>query len=130
MLRDLDVCMLTTHAADGRLRSRPMSNNGAVEFDGDVWFFSGADTKKVADIETEPRVELNYSDTDNFRFVSMSGEATIVRDVEKKRELWIDDLSCWFQDGPESDEVVLIKVTPSVVAFWQGEDHGEIVLQQ
>lgn len=129
MMRDLDFCMLTTHADDGRLRSRPMSNNGEVEFDGDVWFFSGADTRKVADIEAEPRVELNYSDTDNFRFVSMSGVASIVRDVEKKRELWIDDLSRWFQDGPESDQVVLIKVTPRVVAFWKGEEEGEIVLQ-
>jgi len=129
MMRDLDFCMLTTQADDGRLRSRPMSNNGEVEFDGDVWFFSGTDTRKVADIEAEPRVELNYSDTDNFRFVSMSGVASIVRDVEKKRELWIDDLSRWFQDGPESDQVVLIKVTPRVVAFWKGEEEGEIVLQ-
>lgn len=129
MMRDLDFCMMTTHADDGRLRSRPMSNNGEVEFDGDVWFFSGADTKKIADIEAEPRVELSYSDTDTFRFVSMSGEATIVRDVEKKRALWIEDLARWFQDGPESEDVVLIKVTPSVVAYWQGEDEGEIVLQ-
>jgi len=129
MMRDLDFCMMTTHADNGRLRSRFMSNNGEVEFDGDVWFFSGADTKKIADIEAEPRVELSYSDTDTFRFVSMSGEATIVRDVEKKRALWIEDLARWFQDGPESEDVVLIKVTPSVVAYWQGEDEGEIVLQ-
>ena len=129
MMRDLDFCMLTTHADNGQLRSRPMSNNGEVEFDGDVWFFSGADTRKVADIETEARVELNYADTQTFRFVSMSGTATIVRDVDKKRELWIDDLARWFKDGPESEDVVLIKVTPSVVAYWQGEDEGEIALQ-
>ena len=129
MMRDLDFCMLTTHADNGQLRSRPMSNNGEVEFDGDVWFFSGADTRKVADIETEARVELSYADTQTFRFVSMSGTATIVRDVDKKRELWIDDLARWFKDGPESEDVVLIKVTPSVVAYWQGEDEGEIALQ-
>ena len=128
MMRDLDFCMLTTHADNGQLRSRPMSNNGEVEFDGDVWFFSGADTRKVADIETEARVELSYADTQTFRFVSMSGTATIVRDVDKKRELWIDDLARWFKDGPESENVVLIKVTPTVVAYWQGEDQGEIAL--
>lgn len=128
MMRDMDFCMLTTHADNGQLRSRPMSNNGEVEFDGDVWFFSGADTRKVADIETEARVELSYADTQTFRFVSMSGTATIVRDVDKKRELWIDDLARWFKDGPESENVVLIKVTPTVVAYWQGEDQGEIAL--
>ena len=115
MMRDLDFCMLTTHAADGGLHARPMSNNGEVEFDGDVWFFSEDETRKVADIE-------------NFRFLSMTGTATIVRDAGKKRELWMEELERWFDDGPDSEEIVLIKVTPTVVEYWNGEEQGEIVL--
>ena len=56
MMRDLDFCMFTTRTEDGQLRSRPMSNNGEVEFDGDVWFFSGADSRKVAEIESDAAV--------------------------------------------------------------------------
>ena len=121
MMRELDFCMLTTKAEDGYLRSRPMSNNGEVEFDGDVWFFSAADSRKIADIEADPFVELSFSDAKRFLFISMSGEASIVNDIEKKRELWIEDLERWFEDGPESEDVVLIKVTPSVVAYWNWE---------
>ena len=128
MMRDLDFCMLTTKAEDGFLRSRPMSNNGEVEFDGDVWFFSAADSRKVDEIEGDPSVQLTYSDTKRFLFISMSGEAAIVRDAEKKRELWIEDLERWFENGPDSEDIVLIKVTPSVVAYWNGEDNGEISL--
>lgn len=128
MMRDLDFCMFTTKAEEGSLRSRPMSNNGEVEFDGDVWFFSAADSRKVAEIEADPLVELSYSDTEHFLFISMSGEAAIVHDLEKKRELWIEDLERWFEDGPESEDVVLIKVTPSVVAYWNGEEDGELTL--
>ena len=128
MMRDIDFCMLTTHADDGEMHARPMSNNGEVEFDGDVWFFSGADTRKVAEIESEPSVHLSYADTKSFRFLSMRGTAEIVRDVEKKRELWLEELERWFEDGPDSDEIVLIKVTPSVVEYWSGEDQGELVL--
>ena len=128
MMRDLDLCMLTTRTDDGRLRARPMSNNGEVEFDGDVWFFSGADTRKVSEIEADPLVELSYADTKRYVFISMSGEATIVRDVKKKTELWMEELERWFDDGPESEDIVLIKVTPSVVAYWKGEDGGEITL--
>ena len=128
LMRDLDFCMFTTHAADGELRSRPMSNNGEVEFDGDVWFFSAAESRKVEEIEADPQVHLAYADTENFRFISMSGEAKIVRDVEKKTELWMEELERWFEDGPESEDVVLIKVTPSVVAYWSGEDEGEVTL--
>lgn len=128
MMRALDFCMFTTKTEDGSLRSRPMSNNGEVEFDGDVWFFSAADSRKIADIEADPFVELSFSDAKRFLFISMSGEASIVNDIEKKRELWIEDLERWFEDGPESEDVVLIKVTPSVVAYWNGEEGGEIDL--
>ncbi|HET7458672.1 MAG TPA: pyridoxamine 5'-phosphate oxidase family protein [Gemmatimonadaceae bacterium] len=128
MLRDLDVGMLTTRTDDGGLRARPMSNNGEVEFDGDVWFFSDADSRKVREIEADPRVELSYADTTHYRFVSMSGVASIVRDAAKKRALWMTELERWFDDGPESDAIVLVKVTPSIVAYWNGEDGGELTL--
>ena len=128
LMRDLDFCMLTTKADDGSLRSRPMSNNGEVEFDGDVWFFSAGESRKVAEIEADPFVELSYSDPERYLFISMSGEAAIVRDVAKKRELWVEDLERWFEDGPDDEDVVLIKVTPSVVACWNGEETEEITL--
>lgn len=128
LMRDLDFCMLTTRSDDGRLNSRPMSNNGEVEFDGDVWFFTSADTRKVREIEAEPSVHLSYSDTENFRFISMSGDAEIVRDQKRKKELWLEELERWFENGPEDEDVVLIKVTPSVVAYWGEEGEGEITL--
>ncbi len=128
MMRDLDFCMFTTRGSDGALHARPMSNNGEVEFDGDVWFFSGADTLKVQEINEDPAVQLSFADLETFRFISMSGEATIVRDVAKKQELWMEELERWFEDGPESEDVVLIKVTPTRVAYWGGEEDGEITL--
>lgn len=128
MMRDIDFCMFTTSSATGRLRSRPMSNNGEVEFDGEVWFFSGANTRKIADLEAEPRVQLSYAVPDEFKFIAMTGEAAIVRDVAKKQELWIKDLERWFPAGPESADVVLIKVRPTTVAYWVGEEEGEITL--
>jgi general stress protein 26 len=125
-MRDLDFCMMTTRSADG-MRARPMSNNGEVEFDGDVWFFSRADTRKVRDIDADPHVHLSYADPEHFTFISMSGTASIVRDRAKKRALWLDELDRWFADGPDSDEIVLIKVAPRKVAFW-GDEEGEVEL--
>jgi general stress protein 26 len=129
VMRDMDFCMFTTATDDGGMYARPMSNNGEVEFDGDVWFFSGADTRKVHEIEAEPQVHLSYSDPRQFRFISMSGIAEIVTDPNKKRELWLEELRRWFKDGPDSEEVVLIKVRPDKVAYWNGEDEGELTLK-
>lgn len=44
-LSKIDFCMLNTHDPAGQINSRPMSNNGDVEYDGDSWFFSYEDTK-------------------------------------------------------------------------------------
>ena len=126
LMRDLDFCMLTTHTRRGGVHVRPMSNNGEVEFDGDVWFFSAADSRKVREIEATPNVHLSYVDVERWRFISMTGKARIVRDVEKKQELWLQDLQQWFDDGPESDAIVLIKVKPTVVSYWTRNDAGEL----
>ncbi len=128
-MRDLDFCMFTTRTSRGGFHARPMSNNGEVEFDGDVWFFSAADSRKVREIEAEPTVHLAYVDLERWRFVSMTGRARIVRDTEKKNELWMEELEQWFDNGPESDAVVLIKVSPSVVWYWTKSDAGDLKIR-
>ena len=119
LLRELDICMLASTAVEGGLHGRPMSNNGEVEYDGDSWFFSFGDSRKIQEIEADPRVQLGFMDTANAVWVNVEGEATIVRDdVERKRELWLEDLRRWFQEGPEDPNVVLIKVSARHIDTW------------
>lgn len=123
LLKRLDICMLTTRAATGELHGRPMSNNGEVEFDGDSWFFSFADTRKVREITADPRTELAFIDTQNGTWVNVEGEAEVVRDdTERKRQLWQDDLARWFSEGPDDPKLVLIKVHARHIDAWAGED--------
>lgn len=129
LMRDLDFCMFTTLPTRGGTHSRPMSNNREVEFDGDVWFFSAADSRKVREIKTNPSVQLSYVDLARWRFLSVSGKARIVHDVEKKQELWMKELEQWFDEGPESNAIVLIKDTPSVISYWTKDDAGELRLR-
>jgi general stress protein 26 len=129
LMRNLDFCMFTTRTSRGQPRARPMSNNGEVEFDGVVWFFSAADSRKVRDIEANPIVHLSYVDLEAWRFIAMSGKASIVRDENKKQELWKSELEQWFEEGPESDAIVLIKVTPTLVSYWTKNDQGELRLR-
>jgi general stress protein 26 len=129
LMRDLDFCMLTTRTTRGGLHARPMSNNREVEFDGDVWFFSAADSRKVREIEADPKVHLSYIDLENWRFLSLTGRARIVRDTAKKQALWLEDLEQWFEEGPESEAIVLIRVKPSVVSYWTKADTGELTLR-
>ena len=104
-----------------------MSNNGEVEWDGDSWFFAASDSRKVTEIEADPRVQLGFIDTHNATWVNVEGEAIVVRDdVEQKRRLWQDDLARWFQDGPDDPSVVLIKVQARHIDAWSKD--GDVVI--
>ncbi len=114
LVKDAKVCMLTSVDDDGSLVARPMATQ-EIEFDGAAWFFAAHDAPKIAEIEKNPHVNAAYSEGS---YVSMSGHAEIVREVEKKKELWNDVAGAWLQGGPESDEVVLIKIVPDTVEYW------------
>src|SRR5690349_16989896 len=111
VMKDIDFCMMTTVGPRGDLHSRPMSNNRNVDWDGNTWFFSFADSTQVTETQRDANVNLAYAVPDDIVFVSVTGRGEIVKDDKKKKELWYDDLARWFPDGPEDDKVVLIKVS-------------------
>jgi general stress protein 26 len=129
LMRELDFCMFTTNSEDGGMYSRPMSNNREVEFDGDLWFFSGLETRKVREIKRDPNIHLSFIDPKQFTFISVAGAVEIVTDKKKKRDLWLKELERWFPDGPDSDDVVLLKVNPTVITYWSGENDGEMTFE-
>lgn len=128
LMRDLDLCMLTTRASDGTLHSRPMSNNGEVEFGGDVWFFADRRSRKVREIRQDPRVSVSYSAPERGVWLALEGKASVVTDIEKKKELWLKELERWFQSGPEDDSVVLIKVSADRAEHWGKAGDGVVEL--
>lgn len=127
-MKDIDICMMTTVEADGQLSSRPMSNNTNVEWNGDTWFFAYEDSSQVTEIEANRQVNLAYAVPADILFVSIKGRGEIVRDDEKKKAMWYDELKRWFPGGPEDDAVVLIKVTAEYASYWSKEGDGELDL--
>jgi general stress protein 26 len=106
---------LTTITMDGRLTSRPMTLQ-EVEFDGDLWFFAERDSQPVEHITASP--EVNVGVGSGGTWVSLTGDAVVVADVAKKRELWNSAVEAWFPQGPDDDSVVLIKVEANSAEYW------------
>ncbi|MCY0969321.1 pyridoxamine 5'-phosphate oxidase family protein [Chryseobacterium wangxinyae] len=125
-MKDLDFCMMTTVDGKGVTHSRPMSNNGKVEYDGDSWFFTYEDSNKVQQIKNDHRVSLIYQ-TDDMLFIDCYGTATIVKDKEVLQEKWIDELEQWFPEGIDTPGICLVKVTSKRVSFWHKEEEGEYI---
>lgn len=126
-MRRIDIAMLSTHGEGGTIAGRPMSNNGDVDYDGDSYYFTWEDSQMVADIERDPKVALAFQGEDAFS-VAVEGEAELIRDKGVFQEHWNADLDDWFEDGPDTEGVVMIKVHAVRVHYWDGEENGEVKL--
>lgn len=73
MIKDIDLCMLTTVDESNDLHSRPMSVNGDVDENGDLWFFTSSNSHKASEIQRTPNVNVSFIDTRKQQYVSVSG---------------------------------------------------------
>ena len=132
-IADIDFAMLTTTTENGELASRPMSNNGDVEYDGDSFFFSDEEARTVSDIQRDPKVNLALQGDQGLLgkpgiVISIEGRAEIIRDKAMFEKHWVPDLERWWPEGVDTPGIVLIKVRASRVHYWDGESEGEIKL--
>lgn len=132
-MRRIDFGMLSTRTEGGEIASRPMSNNGEVEYRGDSYFFTFEDARTVGDIERDAKVGLTFSSTTDRSsgpglFIAIEGQAELIRDKAQFAEHWTKDLDQWFQQGVDTPGVVMIKVHAKRMHYWKGADEGEVPL--
>jgi general stress protein 26 len=118
LIKDIDFCMLTTLDDDGCLRSRPMSTNGKVEENGDLWFFTYASSHKVTEVNRHHQVNVSFSAPDRQCYVSLCGMAELVRDRAKMQELWKPEFKAWFPQELDEPDIGLLKVTATKAEYW------------
>ena len=115
LLKDHRIGMLTTRDPFGTLMSRPMALQ-EVESDGDLWFFAERGSRKVLHVGASPQVNVTVSGSGSW--VSLTGQAAVVEDTAKKRELWNAGVEAWLPQGPDDDSVVLIRVEGDSAEYW------------
>lgn len=120
MIKDIDLCMLTTVDESDDLHSRPMSLNSDVDEQGNLWFFTSSNSHKASEIERTPNVNVSFIDSRKQHYVSISGMAELVHDKQKIKELWKPVLKAWFPDGPDQPDVALLKVKMTKAEYWDG----------
>lgn len=118
LISGIDYALLTTHARGGAaFHARPMAYR-SVDDDGDVWFFTKGDSRKVEDLRADPATLVTFADPHKQHFVTITGESEIVADPAEKKHRWTELYRTWFPGGPEDDAVVLIRVRASSAEYW------------
>ena len=126
-MRKLDICMMTTADNNGRLTSRPMSNNGDVEYDGNSWFYSLEESEVVKELRSNPNVCLSFQGSDML-YITLTGNAKLINDKETLKKHWVSSLDRWFKDGADTHGIIMIHVKASNAKYWHNEESGEVNL--
>jgi general stress protein 26 len=132
-LADIDFGMLSTHTENGLIASRPMSNNGDVDYDGDSYYFTYEQSRTVADIKAHAKVSMSFLGSKSLLgapgiFISVQGNAELMRDKAEFAAHWTSSLDRWFKQGVDTPGLVMVKVVATRIHYWDGEDAGEIAL--
>jgi general stress protein 26 len=97
-----------------------------VDEEGALWFFSGADSTHNAHIAADPRVQVIFTNTSNYEFLTVFGRAQILTDRAKIEELWDATVKAWFPEGQDDPNLRLIRVVPEDVHYWDTKD-GKVI---
>lgn len=114
---DANMCMFVTHLTRQPLSARPMAVQ-EVDEEGNLWFLSSRSSEKNVDIEQDNHVQLFFSNNNNYEYLSIYGEASVIFNDEKAKELWTPIAKTWFHDGAKDPDLSIIKVKPLDAYYW------------
>lgn len=117
LIQGIRVAMLTSLEHDGHLHSRPMVTQ-QTDFDGSLWFFTRHHTPKVNEVERDHQVSVTYVDSEQNRYITVSGAAEVVDDRQKAAEMWSPFHRAWFPRGLADPELRLLRVEVEHAEVW------------
>jgi general stress protein 26 len=75
-----------------------------------VWFSTNTSSRKVGQIQNDPRACIYFVDNAHFKGLRLIGKAEILLDPASKRKLW----QPWFEQyytGPEDPDYAMVRFT-------------------
>ena len=125
--KDANICMFVTDLSSLPLAGRPMATQ-EVDEEGNIWFMSDRNSDKNRHIEEDEQVQLFYSHTNNYEYLSIFGRAEIVNDRSKIEKLWTPMAKTWFKEGKNDPNISLIKVIPEDAYYWDTKNNKMVSL--
>ncbi|MGK7388760.1 MAG: pyridoxamine 5'-phosphate oxidase family protein [Candidatus Cyclobacteriaceae bacterium M2_1C_046] len=124
IVKDVKSCVFTTNLDSLPLEARPMHTKD-VDDEGNLWFMLTKEGDHYTALQKDIRVQIFYSSQSKTEFLSYYGKAELIDDKEKKNKLWSAVDKTYF-DGPEDKNLILAKIKPSDVYYWDTK-HGRMV---
>lgn len=131
LIRDIRFAMFTTRHDNGHLHARPVTTqNSSIDEDANLWFFMSRRGEPVADLTSDPTVNVVYADPGRDRYVSVSGLAFVVESLAKKQQLWSKLAEAWFPGGVGDPDLALVQVRILHASYWDVKESKLVQLYQ
>jgi len=125
-IKSIRFAMLTTVNDDQSLSSRPMTQQ-QLDDNGVLWFFISDESQLARDISSHPKISVTFAEPADSIYVSISGDAQVLKYREKAEELWSPAIAAWFPNGIDDPHLSLIKFTVHSAEYW--DSHSNKMLQ-
>jgi general stress protein 26 len=102
---------LITVGLDGHPQSR-IVDPFPPEPDMTVWIATNPVTRKVEQIQKDPRITLFYFDPSGPGYVTLLARAELVTDPVEKARHWKEDWAAFYKDKNRGEDYVLIRCKP------------------
>jgi len=109
--------MFTTLDSDQVLTSRPLTMQ-QIDGEGNMWFFTSDEADFTRDLAQHAQVNVSFSNPDEQLYLSVTGQAYLVKDRAKARELWTPLVRAWYPGGLDDPHLALIRVRIHTAEYW------------
>ena len=117
LIREIRVALLTTVDHHGDFHTRPVQTL-QVETDRTLWFFTDWGSPKLDELHRDVRVSLGYVDRAKNVYVVVSGLGSLLRDIQKAKQLWSIEQRAYYPEGPGDERLALLRVRIERAEYW------------
>ena len=125
LIEGVPIAVLTSCDEHGSMHSRPVATQNLL-FDGELWFFNTRGSRLVANLQVHPQVNLGYAHGGRHTYVSITGRAAVIDDLQQVRMLWRLIYPTRFPHGAEDPDLALVRITITHANSWEPSGHSLI----
>jgi general stress protein 26 len=121
LISRVDTAHLITAGAEGYPRARGMEDHN-VGPDFVFYFFTGASSRKIAEIRANPRVSIAYYDPQSHDYVCVFGRAEVILDDATRRAFWEPAWTRYWPAGPTDPEFAIVRIIGEAFEYFDMQE--------
>jgi len=115
LAQDIRYCMFITW--DGKKQAARAMDATVRPDEHAIFFLTDKAGKKVSQIRKFPVVTVTFADPRKFKFLTLSGDASVSNDRDSIKDIWTGTAKAWW-DSADDPDIRLVTFKPRNAEIW------------